>query len=121
MTLYKFKKIINKAIKRHPEATDKKLSDEYIAGDLQSKSVIELYIRTSCTCVGPKQLLLLWPCSPQSVCQILRSLTINPFLPGANFMRQKFRVKFHLDEFFRTSIESKFFSTSEEFMLNFIP
>jgi len=34
MTLYKFKKIINKTIKRHPEATANKLSDEYIAGEL---------------------------------------------------------------------------------------
>ena len=33
MTLHKFKKIINKTIKRHPEATGNKLSDEYIAGE----------------------------------------------------------------------------------------
>ena len=32
MTLHKFKKIINKTIRKHPEATQNKLSDEYIKG-----------------------------------------------------------------------------------------
>ena len=64
---------------------------------------------------------------PGSILGVRKKIRI--LYAGANFMRQKFRGKFHQAELYRTSIETfchvflpgnKFLSSSEEFMLNFV-